>query len=63
MALRRLTVDIENSPKDKQGRLRYSLTISSSGNETKTFDNLTAGKLHTLIEFATDDALDSLPHE
>jgi hypothetical protein len=61
MALRRLIIDIEYSgEKEKNGRPLYGLSIRSSVSGEKSYEDLRAGKLHTLIEFAVDDALDTL---
>jgi hypothetical protein len=59
MALRRITIDIEDWGKNKSGRPLYGLAIVSE-NGRKDSDGITTGKLHTLVEFAVDDALDSL---
>lgn len=58
MALRRITIDIDTQ-EPVNGKRRYGLRVVSENGE-KITDNLTAGKLHTLVSFAVIEAVESL---
>lgn len=59
MALRRITIDIDDSGFQEGKRLLYGVAVVSE-NGREDHEQNTAEQVHSIIEYAVDAALDSL---